>query len=52
VGFQRMRCRVDMQAAPGTDPKTMEKLRAAAEHSCVVLQTLRSGVTVETSFTA
>ena len=33
------------------NPKTMEKLLAAAEHSCVVLQTLRSGVAVETSLT-
>ena len=49
VGFRKLRCRVDIQAAPGTDAKTMEKLLAAAEHSCVVLQTLRAGVTVETS---
>lgn len=50
VGFQSMRCHVDVQAAAGTDPKLMKKLLAAAEHSCVVLQTLRSGVPVETSF--
>lgn len=49
VGFQSMRCHVDVQAAEGTDPKLMQKLLAAAEHSCVVLQTLRSGVPVETS---
>jgi len=48
VGFQKMHCRVDFQAAPGTDPRTLEKLLAAAEHSCVVLQTLRSGVAVDT----
>jgi len=49
VGFQRMRCRADIQPAPGTDPKLVEKLFAAAEYSCVVLQTLRAGVAVETS---
>jgi uncharacterized OsmC-like protein len=50
VGFQKMQCRVAIQAAPGTDSKMVEKLLAAAEHSCVNLQTLRSGVAVETSF--
>jgi uncharacterized OsmC-like protein len=49
VGFRKLRCRVDIQAAPGTDAKAVEKLLAAAEHSCVVLQTLRAGVTVEMS---
>ena len=41
---------VDFQAAPGTDAKLVEKLLAAAEYSCVNLQTLRAGVPVETSF--
>lgn len=50
VGFQTMRCHVTIQAAEGTDPKLMEKLLAASEYSCVVLQTLRSGVSVETRF--
>ena len=50
VGFQKMRCRVNLEAARGTDPKLVEKLCAAAEHSCVNLQTLRSGLAVETSF--
>jgi uncharacterized OsmC-like protein len=49
VGFQKLRCRVDLKAAPGTDPKSLERLLAGAERSCVNLQTLRSGVTVETS---
>lgn len=49
VEFQQMRCHVDVQAAEGTETKLMKKLLAAAEHSCVVLQTLRSGVSVETS---
>ena len=50
VGFQMMRCHVTLQAAEGTNPKLMEKLLAAAEYSCVTLQTLRSGVSVETRF--
>lgn len=50
VGFQKMHCRVNLRAAPGTDPKMITKLLAAAEYSCVNLQTLRSGVAVETSF--
>lgn len=49
VGFQKMRCHVNIRAADGTDPKSLERLLAASEKSCVVLQTLRSGVTVETS---
>ncbi|MDZ7780753.1 MAG: OsmC family protein [Gemmatimonadota bacterium] len=50
VGFQSMRCHVDVQVAEGTDPKRVQNLLDAAEHSCVVLQTLRSGVPVETHF--
>ena len=50
VGFQTMRCHVTLQAAEGTNPRLMEKLLAAAEYSCVTLQTLRSGVSVETRF--
>jgi uncharacterized OsmC-like protein len=52
VGFQRMRCRVTLQPARGTDPKLLERLLAAAEHSCVNLQTLRNGVPVETELVA
>jgi uncharacterized OsmC-like protein len=47
VGFQTMRCQVTIQAAEGTDPSLVKKLVAAAEYSCVNLQTLRSGVAVE-----
>ncbi len=49
VGFQRMRCSVNIQAADDTDPRLVEKLMAASEHSCINLQTLRSGVFIETS---
>ncbi len=50
VGFQRMHCQVDVQAAPGTDPNALQRVLQAAESCCVNLQTLRSGVAVETSF--
>jgi uncharacterized OsmC-like protein len=52
VGFQQMRCRVSLKPAPGTDPRLVERLMAAAEHSCVNLQTLRNGVPIETSVAA
>lgn len=50
VGFQSLSCQVDLRAADGTDPKLAGKLAAAAEQSCVNLQTLRAGVPVETTF--
>lgn len=50
VGFQSMRCQVNLQTAGGTDPKLVKKLVKGAEHCCVVMQTLRSGVPVETEF--
>ncbi|MCU7807537.1 MAG: OsmC family protein [Candidatus Thiodiazotropha sp. (ex Semelilucina semeliformis)] len=49
VGFQQMQCRIDIQTDNRTDPKLLEKLISAAEHSCVNLQTLREGVSVQTS---
>ena len=52
VGFQSMRCQVNLQAAEGTEPRVLERLLAAAEQSCVNLQTLRSGVPVTTSISA
>jgi uncharacterized OsmC-like protein len=50
VGFLEMRCAVHMRPKRGTDPQRIEKLKAAAEQSCVVLQTLRSPLRVEVSF--
>jgi uncharacterized OsmC-like protein len=50
VGFQRIGCRVQIQPADCGDPEKLQKLVAAAEYSCVVLQTLRSGVEVRTQF--
>lgn len=50
VGFQAMRCRVRLETGEGVDPGLVQKLLAAAEHSCVNLATLRSGVSVEASY--
>ena len=52
VGFQSMNCQVNLQTAEGTDPKLVKKLVKAAEYSCPVSQTLRSGVPVKTEFHA
>lgn len=46
VGFQQIKTRVHLRAAPGTDPRLVERLVIGAERSCVVLQTLRHGVNV------
>jgi len=48
VGFQSMRCRTNIEVADGTDQRTVEMLLAAAERSCVILDTLRHGVDVTT----
>jgi uncharacterized OsmC-like protein len=48
VGFQSMRCLTQLGVQPGTDRRTVELLLAAAERSCVVLDTLRHGVEIET----
>ena len=52
VGFQRMRCRVRLQPKDDVDEETVQMLVAAAEKSCVVLQTLRNGVTVQAEIQA
>jgi uncharacterized OsmC-like protein len=49
VGFQEMRCHVDLKAANGTEPQAVQMLLAASENSCVNFQTLRSGVRIATS---
>ena len=46
VQFQQMRIVVDLELAEGTLPRHREKLMAATEYCCVVLQTLRNGVPV------
>lgn len=48
VGFQKVQCRVRIKAADGTDPKLLQRLLSASERSCINLQTLRSGVPIET----
>ena len=50
VGFQAMRCDVRMRAAEKTPAELLERLKLAAEHSCVVLQTLRSPQPVSIAF--
>ena len=50
VGFQAMRCNVQLRVKDGTDPRLVDKLKAAAEQSCVVLQTLRAPPRVEMRF--
>ena len=52
VGFQAMRCQVDLRAKAGTSPALLKRLKAAAEHSCVVLQTLRQPPSVQMTFGA
>jgi uncharacterized OsmC-like protein len=48
VGFQKLRCSVRLQPEGQVEPKRLQMLIGAAEGSCVVLQTLRNGVTVTT----
>ena len=50
VAFQRMRVVCELVAADGTDPALLERLAQGAEYCCIVLQTLRSGVEVSTTF--
>ena len=50
VGFQSRRCVARLRAKEGTKPERLEKLRLAAEHCCVVQQTLRNPSRVETTF--
>ena len=52
VGFQRVRCCLRLRSSDDTDPARMRMLLAAAEYGCVVLQTLRKGVAVETRVAA
>lgn len=52
VGFQRIAVSIDARPAKGTRPEAMKMLLAATEHCCVVLQTLRNGVHIDTRFHA
>jgi uncharacterized OsmC-like protein len=48
VQFQEMNCTIKLKATKETNPRLLDKLLAAAEYSCVNLQTLRNGVEVNT----
>jgi len=48
VGFQKMHCSVRLRPEGQVDAKTLQTLLRTAESCCVVLQTLRNGVTVST----
>jgi uncharacterized OsmC-like protein len=50
VGFQQIKCQVRLKPEANAPPEKVKMLQAAAEHSCVVLQTLRNGVPVQTQF--
>lgn len=50
VGFQQIRCQVRLAPGANVPPEKVKMLQAAVEHSCVVLQTLRNGVPVQTHF--
>jgi uncharacterized OsmC-like protein len=50
VGFQQIKCQVHLKPAANVPPEKVKMLQAAAEHSCVVLQTLRNGVPVQMQF--
>lgn len=50
VGFQQMRCTVDMLIKAGTEAALIERLKFAAERSCVVLQTLKNPPPIDLAF--
>lgn len=52
VGFQSITCDVRYSAKAGTSPELLEKLHVAAEHCCVVQQTLKTPPRVKTTFAA
>ena len=52
VGFQRMQCRVRLQPNDDVEEEALQMLLTAEENSCVVMQTLRSGVPIHTQIEA
>ncbi|MES2188797.1 MAG: OsmC family protein [Pseudomonadota bacterium] len=50
VGFQQMASAVELRVREGTDVMLIEKLKFAAERSCVVLQTLRNPPSIAVQF--
>lgn len=49
VGFTDLRCHVDITVDPATPPDRLERMLEVAQTSCVVADTLRDGVPVETT---
>lgn len=52
VGFQRMHCIVLLTPSGDVDQDQLQGLLTAAENCCVVMQTLRNGVTVQAELAA
>jgi uncharacterized OsmC-like protein len=50
AGFERLRVAVRLRATPATPGARLRQLAAAADRLCIVLDTLRAGVPVETAF--
>ncbi|WP_334442515.1 OsmC family protein [Bradyrhizobium sp. AZCC 1610] len=50
VGFQRIDVDVLIEAEGNTDPAQISRLTSVAERCCVVLQTLRGDIAVDTRF--
>lgn len=50
AGFQRFEVDVRLKPAVGVDPAQIKILTSTAERCCVVLQTLRGGIPVTTTF--
>jgi uncharacterized OsmC-like protein len=46
VGFTELECSIRLRAAPGTDPRAVDRLLAAAKRFCVNLDTLTGGTRV------
>lgn len=44
VGFQQLKCQIQIKPSANVSMEKVKMLPAAVEHSCVVLQTLRNGV--------
>ena len=48
VGFKKLHCNINIQPEKSVDKAVIHKIVKAAEHSCINLQTLLSGLAVET----
>ena len=50
VGFQRIELDIRIKATDGCEPTRVKTLVSTAERSCVILQTLRGNLAIETRF--